>query len=421
MNKIKEITQDWKWPDYSIMLLILVFAAFNKSMPAAMIIAGLSLILVRNDWSEIKRLLNPKYPFIWFIIFFLVHIVGLINTENVEFGTADIGMKASLIAIPVFLVCTKLTLKLYHIVSAILIALFIACLINYSYAIFRSIYNAEDNQWAYFTESYFSYNMHRSYFATYLAIGTLISVYRLFDQAKNRPLYILLSIVFAISTFLTFSKAGILILFVLMIPLSFYLIKKYYGRLYAFIGIGSLVILMGVGVASSQTLSNRFSTMVSGLVNNQTEKNTSQESSAARMIMWSTSMELLSENTLVGVGTGDVRDELDKRNLQLGNLGVVEHSLNSHNQYLNTGVQLGLMGMIPLIMSMLTALILSIKKRNLIFFLMVVCFILTMLFESFLETQAGLIPVTLFTLLYALKLLNLSPKSESNLEAVKFL
>lgn len=412
MKKIREIAKEWAWPDYAMILLVLVFAAFNKQMPAVMIIAGLSLILVRNSLKNVKTLLNPKYPFIWFIIFFLVHLVGMLNTTNTSFGSADIGMKASLIAIPVFLICTRIKLKLYHIVTTILIALFIACAINYSYAIFRSIYNAEDNQWAYFTESYFSFNMHRSYFATYLALGTLISVYRVFVTRNNKLFYAIASVVFFVSTFLTFSKAGILILFILMIPLSFNLIQKFLGRTKALLGMGLIVGTMVIGVLTIPTLNSRFKTMINGVRTHQVSANESQESNAARMIMWSTSLDLIAEYPLVGVGTGDVRDALDRRNVELGNLGVVEHSLNSHNQYLNTGVQLGLMGMIPLLLSMLTAFALSIKKRNIIFSLMMMSFMMTMLFESFLETQAGLIPVTLLTLLFSLKSIDLEEKKE---------
>lgn len=405
MNKLTEIAKNWKWPDYAMMFLILVFAAFNKMMPIAMAVAGLSLIVVRNDFQSIKRLLSFKYPFIWFILFFLVHVVGLIHTENMDFGVADIGMKASLIAVPVFLISTKIKLKTKHIINAFLIALLISLVLCYIYAIYKSIVAREDNHWAYFTGSYFSAFMHRSYFATYLAIGTLISVYKFFDVTKGKVLYLILGIVLLVSTVLTFSKAGILILVVMIVPLSYYLIAKYYSRLSGLIAIGVLVITFGVAVGSSSKLSARFELMISGLVNHQSTANTSVESSASRMIMWSTSLEVMSENLLFGVGTGDIRDELDKRNYELGNTGVVEKSLNSHNQYLNSGVQLGLLGLIPFLLGFLTAIFVAVKKRDLLLFIMTAAFMLTMLFESFLETQAGLIPSSLFVLLLNLKAL----------------
>lgn len=368
-------------------------------------VTALSLFIIRNEIKEVKRLLNPRYPFVWFIIFFLVHIVGLINTENIDFAVADIGMKVSLIGVPLFLILTKIRIRTEDLIRGYLAALLIALAYCYAFAIYRSFSAPEDNHWAYFTESYFSAFMHRSYFATYLALGSLMAVYKFFEAKKGRIYYFLIGFVMMVSTILTFSKAGILIIVVLMIPLVFYLIAKHYGKLSAFVAIGLMITSLTLAFSLSDKLSGRFKYMISGFENHQATSNTSVESSAARMIMWSTSMQVFSENLSIGVGTGDVRDALDRRNTELGNLGVVEHSLNSHNQYLNTGVQLGLMGLIPLILMMLTALGVAIRDHNMILVLMVLTFSMTMLFESFLETQAGLIPVTLFILLFSLQAL----------------
>jgi O-antigen ligase len=405
MMNLKQIANNWRLPDYGIILLILIFAVWNKAMPAVMVLCALTLIAVRNDTKEIKKLFSIRYPFVWFVLFFLAHVSGMLNTTNTEFGVADIGMKASLIAVPIFLVSTKLRLKTKHIVNTYLIALLIAVLVCYSYAVFRSIDAPEDNHFGYFTESYFSFLMHRSYFATYLALGALISIVRFFDDAKWRNYYFLLSVVFLVSTVLTFSKAGILILLVLIVPIGYYLIAKQYKRGYAVLTVLFFIFAFAVGIGSSDRLSSRFELMVNGFVNHQSTSNTSFESSASRMIMWTTSLQLFSEHPFVGVGTGDVRDALDQRNEELGNLGVVEHSLNSHNQYLNTGVQLGLVGLLPMFFAFLTSFAIAIRKRNLILFITTSTFVLTMLFESFLETQAGLIPVTLFLLLLSLKVL----------------
>jgi len=405
MMNLKQIANNWRLPDYGIILLILIFAVWNKVMPAVMVLCALTLIAVRNDTKEIKKLFSIRYPFVWFVLFFLAHVSGMLNTTNTEFGVADIGMKASLIAVPIFLVSTKLRLKIKHIVNTYLIALLIALLVCYSYAVFRSIDAPEDNHFGYFTESYFSFLMHRSYFATYLALGALISIVRFFDDAKWRNYYFLLSVVFLVSTVLTFSKAGILILLVLIVPIGYYLIAKHYKRGYAVLTVLFFIFAFAVGIGSSDRLSSRFELMVNGFVNHQSTSNTSFESSASRMIMWTTSLQLFSEHPFVGVGTGDVRDALDQRNEELGNLGVVEHSLNSHNQYLNTGVQLGLVGLLPMFFAFLTSFAIAIRKRNLILFITTSTFVLTMLFESFLETQAGLIPVTLFLLLLSLKVL----------------
>jgi O-antigen ligase len=402
MSQLRKITAGWSWADYSAMSILVVFAAFNKMMPPLMIIAGLSLFLIRTDLTSFKEKWSIRHPYIWFILFFLSHVAGLWNTTNMDFAIADIGMKASLILIPLFFMATRLNLNRNHIINGYLIALLLATLICFGYAIFRSIYNAEDNQWAYFTESYFSYMMHRSYFATYLALGTLMAVYMLFKSENRKWLYFVMIALFAVSTVLTASKAGVLILALLMIPLGFYLMVK---RFNVFWGSFSLVVMFIFGfiaLQASSNLSERFEKMITGLTETKTENNTAVESNSSRIIMWSTSSQLFKENLMTGVGTGDVKDELNKRNTELGNLGVVEKNLNAHNQYLNTGVQLGLLGLIPLLMVLITSLGKAMRTRDIILSLVIFTFATTMLFESFLETQAGVIPVTYILLLFVL-------------------
>jgi len=101
-----------------------------------------------------------------------------------------------------------------------------------------------------------------------------------------------------------------------------------------------------------------------------------------------------------GVGTGDVSDALDKKNSELGNTGVAGKSLNSHNQFLNTAVQLGVFGLIPLLMLFLTSMRKAIRMFDVNFLMISILLASTMLFESFLETQAGIIPVTFLLLMF---------------------
>ena len=403
MKRLKEITEGWTWPDYGVMTLLLSFTLYNRLMPMLFILTSLSLIIYRRERRDIRELISPKYPFTWFIAFFLVHGIGVLYSRDTYSGIEDVGMKLSLLAFPLFFLFTRLKLKLEDVLNGYLVGLFITCIVCFVYAGWRSCYHPEDNQWAYFKGSYFSFVMHRSYFATYLALGVLIAVKQLFSFDRKRWIYIGLILLFGSSTVLTFSKAGILIMMVLFIPLGYYLFSKYYDRWVGLAVVGGVLIGVLFVINTNDKLKARFIKMGEVLTANQTVNNVSVESSASRLIMWSTSVSLILENPFFGVGTGDVTDALNERNKKLGNTGVVEKSLNSHNQYLNTGVQLGLLGLVPLLIVFGTSLWLGIKRRKILLILVVCTFMLTLLFESFLETQAGVMPVTFLTLLFTLK------------------
>lgn len=127
------------------------------------------------------------------------------------------------------------------------------------------------------------------------------------------------------------------------------------------------------------------------------EDNNSIESNQARLIMWNTSVKLIKDNFIYGTGTGDYNDELIKRNKRYQNLGVVSSELNSHNQFLNTFVQLGLIGFLVLSAIFYSYFRIAFKNRDLLIVIIGVSFLLNFLFESIIETQSGII---LFCILF---------------------
>lgn len=401
METIKKYWENWSIADYLLAILLLTFTLQNKLMPILMVLLGITLFFQRKEIKTLRSIIDVRSPFMWFVVFYLTHFLGLMNTTNMDFAMADVGMKASFLILPIVLLWVKSSISLKQVVDLLIGGLVLTCLVYYSYAIFRSIYNPEDNHWAYFTESYLSLTMHRSYFATYCAFGAILCLHRLFTTKKI--VYAMLMGLLSLTVLLTFSKAGIIILGLLLVISLVYFSVKYYGWMKAVITALLMFIFIGIGIISSPTLKTRFSKMLEATTSVSTKNNPSVESSAARVIMWSTSIDLMAENVLIGVGTGDVSDALDERNFELGNTGVAEKSLNSHNQFLNSGVQLGLFGLIPLVLIFVTSYVQALRNSSFALSVLTTVFVLTMLFESFLETQAGIIPVAFLVLLLALK------------------
>jgi O-antigen ligase len=136
-------------------------------------------------------------------------------------------------------------------------------------------------------------------------------------------------------------------------------------------------------------LRTRFEAISSALSNLKTENNPSTESNAARIIMWNTSLQVIGQYWLIGTGTGDYNEILTNLNKKLNNTGVTEEQLNSHNQFLNTWVQLGIFGLFVLVMLFVSSFFQN--GRNLFGILILSTFLINFLVESFLETQSGII------------------------------
>jgi O-antigen ligase len=126
------------------------------------------------------------------------------------------------------------------------------------------------------------------------------------------------------------------------------------------------------------------------------------ESTTARILMWDTAYDLIKENFWFGVGTGDVKDELQKRNYEKGFTGVADKNFNSHNQFLNSHVAIGFFGVLFLLLSFVTPIIFSRRNYKYLKVGVVLILFLSLMPEAFLETQAGIVPVAFFLSLFGI-------------------
>ena len=105
------------------------------------------------------------------------------------------------------------------------------------------------------------------------------------------------------------------------------------------------------------------------------------------------SLNIIKENPIMGVGTGDIsvafNDYYEKSNSKL----TRENRLRSHNQYLAITVAFGVVGLIWFLSSMLYPLFADKKNINYLYIVFLLIMMLSMLTGDTLETQIG---VTLF-------------------------
>lgn len=393
MNWFKLYTKNWGYEDFLLAAVIFLFPIFGQATP--ILIVALSLgIFIRRKPFKIDEL-SPLKPGLWFLVFFLVHLIGMLWTDDQAEGWNDIGMKLSLLAFPLIFLFARLNLSRNQLLEIFLSAMVVSSLVNFGFAIFRSIYNPEDNHWAYFSDAYFSFNMHRSYYAVYAVLGVIISMYCYYTRRKRR--FLVSAILLTIVTVLTFSKVGMLLLIIIGVPLACYYFYRLFGVLKTAVFLSIVAISIVTVVTQSTKIRVRFEKMVLALSGDSAASG-GMESNTSRVVMWEASLALFSEKPILGFGTGDVQQVLSDRNRENGQYLIANKKLNSHNQFLNTGVQLGLLGMIPLMLMFITGFGTGLKRRDLVLFLTVLVLGTSFLFESSLERQDGVIPTSLLIL-----------------------
>ncbi|MBN2745162.1 MAG: O-antigen ligase family protein, partial [Bacteroidales bacterium] len=302
-------------------------------------------------------------------------------------GIFSLEVKLSFLAIPLILGFQKADsdFNFNHFLKYFSIASIISPLILFARAFY--IYFS-GNQFPIYSP--FSPELHVTYLAAYSTINLLIN-YFIIKNHPNLPTKILayfsILITFPI-IWVSQSKAGMLIFLMIISILVFKEIVKFNK----WIGIISISVLVTGSVMFINT-NPRFKAMFEAIKHYEKYldgKQTTTESTAARIMTWDASLKIIKENFWIGVGNGDAKAELLKKYDSLGYQGPARLQLNAHNQYLETMLYTGILGLIFLL-GMFFLPIVFLKQNTQFFWMFAVVYGLHFLFESMLNTQAGVI------------------------------
>lgn len=389
--------------DFGLFWIIFFSIFYQRIAPIGFFILIISLFFNKQNIQliRIKNVLIAS-PSIWFLIYYILLLLGLIWTEDIPFGLSKLENKLTFLIFPLLFQICKFNATFKQIVNVLLISILFS-LISSNILAFLHIENQSSLNWNFFEKlsnsKSFSWNMHRSYFATYCNILVVLMFQRLTTIEKDR--YRLIPIfgiaIGSLGVIQSLSKINILILF---LSFTFFLIVFFVKGF----NIREKLILLSFFLTglfftvNNKAIRHRFNEIKESTTSIKLENNTTLQSSAIRMIMWNTSWEVWKESFLLGSGTGDYSAELTKRNFNKGNYGVAKEELNSHNQFLNTGVQLGAVGVFVLFMLFFSSI--RYFLRSTWRWMILVVFLINFLVESFLETQAGIVLFCILILLF---------------------
>lgn len=313
--------------------------------------------------------------------FYLLHVIGLLYTHNLEEAFSNLEIKVTLLIFPLIFY----SMQYGALQNKFLLKNFIAgCLLCCALCLFRSAYLSITEEKNYFFYQYLSWFQHPSYLAMYLTFCCIAMFeWLLYDKRIS----IALSVFFTVFVVLLSSKAGILIHF---LSLSVYFVSSYfsernYKKLFLFVVSGGL--LLGLSIVFFPPLKERFDNVAGAFKTDKVDKGAT-ESTAVRMLIWNESISIIKEHPLLGVSPGDANDTLYGKYQKNGLTGAYAKRLNAHSQYFQTGVSLGWVGLLSFLF-VLAIPFLNRSKKLVVFFL-VICAV-NFLTESMLQTMAGCI------------------------------
>jgi O-antigen ligase len=127
-----------------------------------------------------------------------------------------------------------------------------------------------------------------------------------------------------------------------------------------------------------------------------------------RLTIWKCSFDVVKEHWLLGVGTGDTQDELqkayEKRKFYFASM---YNRYNAHNQYIQNLLMNGILALFIFLAALLYPVFISINKRVGIHIYTIFLLAIMLIFctESFLEINKGIVFYSFFNSIFAFSLL----------------
>jgi len=458
---------------FFVLLILLVGLCCSKFlMSMGLLLGGLNFLLEGRFIEKLTRLKENKF-FLLIFGFYLLHILGLIWTQNMDYGFNEIRQKSSL-GIISLIICSRpipsrkeLNLLLVGFISTLVVTSAINFIV---YTFFADQFQLIDIR-------------EMSLFGSHIRFGILIGFgvavcYELALRfSKYKFGFLLIACWFAYYTYYSQVLSGIIALFIVVVGLLVW--KLYQQKKFLLLGIFGVSIVFIVSlvifyliqpIASKSAFKENYVTLeeawnkrsrisydsldlrkqnisqtlerylisknlpVRGDGVDQLSKqdvdfiekgfadiretktgmaarlfgvryeiqnnlNPNGHSILERIEYWKNAREIIQENWLFGVGTGDINDEIqimfDKRHSLLNE----ERRLRAHNSYLTFWMTFGVFGIIFFVGMQWAFFKIQWQTKNVLGLFFILIAGVTFLFEDTLETQMG---ITYFSLFYAL-------------------
>lgn len=400
---------------YGIVMLCTFLLPWNFLVPQCgtfLVFFWLITLDYKTKWENIRQ--QPVY---WlFLCLTILYLAGYFWSANKTEAGISLLVKLSVFIFPLVFASLRYNYKQ----TKLVLQCFLAGLIAVGcFMICRALFTQSQEGVDLWTYQELSREiMHPSYLSLYYVAGIMVCFHGILLRdvpMKKKAIASGFVLFFCVMIFMLSSKTGMISLLVVFLFYIGYAVVRFRRYVVAGVALAVLVIGFFISLQVFPTLKARLIAMTEVLSSDKPIDPSESESNRVRLLIWQQDMQLISENTWTGVGTGDVQDELMRKYSEAGMTGAYDKKLNAHSQFFQTGIALGLPGMIILLGIFLGAFTFSVRRRFGFAALLAVLIVFNFIPESMLQVQAGTLFVGFFFsfILFAADTAVLSPKTSS--------
>jgi len=265
-----------------------------------------------------------------------------------------------------------------------------------------------------FTSSYLT-NEHPTYFAVFLTLSMSLSWYGWKNNFRFFKIYLVIiyNLIAMTMLVLGLSLSGISFALLVIGIVVLILINKRWGKWAALSTILAAPIILIFLFFSVPSLKSDISSSLgsfSKFADNPDqflEFDGTHNGDDVRLIMWTITAKEIADHPF-GVGTGNVDYHLSDRLRRYNQWDMARQDdrgqilYNPHNQYLQTGLEIGIIGMLILLFIVGFGIIKGLKTKNWLLLLISSCLAYNCLFESMLQRQSGIVFFTFWLVIISI-------------------
>ena len=398
---------------YTIALALVVASLFVARLSSAVPLNTIAIIMLALAWlaeGNFKTKFRTFKKFwVWPpILLFMLYLIGVIYSENQQAAWSSVELKLSLVMAPL-LIAGSASFRKQHLAWSVFVFIW-AAVITMCFAYILALMNGlQDDFSGGWIEMVTYENLTRSisfqpiYLSFYLvfAFFGLIALHlnesfrdQLFYRNKHAT-YPVLAFLF-VGIIMLSSRMEVLVLFATGAALIlFFLPSKKQRRKYGLLLMVFAITAVGLILSSAENR-QRFTEMID-ISSDYTENQYGGRS--IRLHKWKNALERWSQDPVLGVGTGDLQEELNKTYAKNNFDLALQYSFNPHNQYVETLLTLGIPGFVMLLVWLWGICLLGWRYKNWLLFAFGLIVSLSILTESMLERQWGIVFIAFFSVI----------------------
>lgn len=359
-------------------------------------------VMKKVDW--LRALRSPIVGFSW--LFFLLYLLSLAYTDDLQSGISNIQTKLSFFIAPPILVGIAPFFQYEHrrrfemafllgAVSSLFLALIYASYRAWGAQAWSYIKSGGTQEYYFFLyETFAEPFMHPGYLSTHYGIAVLVLFFKWFKNPQEHILDLLALSFLGFGMFLLQGRMNILALSLVFLGAGFvWVLKLKAWKRVVWTAAGLLSFVYVAFQFSPDSFKERylalpdFSYDITGSEFN---------SATYRLAEWKSAWMTIKRAPILGHGIGDDQRELFMTYEDLGFVEGLKRRYNAHNQFLETMLSIGLIGLLSLVLMLLAYASQAWKQKAKLSLAALAFFVLCMLTESVFERAWAIVLFNLY-------------------------